>query len=242
MPPRALRPADLAGEHGLSAQAVRNYEAEGILPTAQRSPSGYRRYRDLHAAALRAFLTLRSGYGHQTAASILRAANRGDEEALFRLVDQAHADLLRERDTLDEVAAALDGLTSQSKPGKENRSRGLTVGALAHQLGMHPASLRKWEKAGIVHPHRDRATGYRVYPPEAVRDARAARQLRRGGYPLAQIKVFTDQLRDAGGADALEDVLGQWRFRLGRRSRAMLAAGRLLDDYLDLLDSERSGG
>jgi hypothetical protein len=32
-----LRLVDLAREHGLSAQAVRNYEEEGILPTAART-------------------------------------------------------------------------------------------------------------------------------------------------------------------------------------------------------------
>jgi hypothetical protein len=45
-----LRPIDLAREHGLSAQAVRNYEDAGILPTAERSASGYRRYTPLHVS------------------------------------------------------------------------------------------------------------------------------------------------------------------------------------------------
>ena len=39
-----LRPVDLAREAGISAQLVRNYEAEGILPAAHRSASGYRQY------------------------------------------------------------------------------------------------------------------------------------------------------------------------------------------------------
>jgi hypothetical protein len=39
---RRLRPVDLAREHGLSAQAVRNYEEEGILPKAGRTRHGYR--------------------------------------------------------------------------------------------------------------------------------------------------------------------------------------------------------
>jgi DNA-binding transcriptional MerR regulator len=44
-----LRPVDLAREHGLSAQAIRNYDDAGILPPAERNPTGYRRYTDLHA-------------------------------------------------------------------------------------------------------------------------------------------------------------------------------------------------
>ncbi|MGI5489507.1 MerR family DNA-binding transcriptional regulator [Microtetraspora malaysiensis] len=231
---RALRPADLAGEHGLSTQAVRNYEDAGILPPAERSPAGYRQYSAVHAQALRAFLALRPGYGHQTAAAIMNAAHRRDDENLFRLIDRAHADLLRERDTLDEVAAALDALATAPTPD-DGRPEGVTIGALAHQLGMHPASLRKWEKAGILLPYRDRVTGHRVYPPGAVRDAKMARHLRRGGYLLPQIKLFVDQLRAAGGTADLENMLHEWRARLRHRSRAMLASGRQLDEYLTLL-------
>ncbi|WP_211238491.1 MerR family DNA-binding transcriptional regulator [Actinomadura rifamycini] len=228
---KALRPVDLAREHGLSAQAVRNYEEDGILPPAERSASGYRRYTAVHAQALRAFLALRAGYGHATAAEILRAAGRGDDDALFGLIDRAHADLLHERGVLDQVAAALGDLTAA--PPADDPRRELSIGELAHQLGMHPASLRKWEAAGILRPRRD-PTGRRRYPPDVVRDAHAARQLRRGGYPLRRIELFVDRLRAAGGATALEDVLAEWRTRLRTRSRAMLAAATPLDEYLHL--------
>ncbi|MFE3457073.1 MerR family DNA-binding transcriptional regulator [Nocardiopsis aegyptia] len=231
-----MRPIDLAREHGLSAQAVRNYEDEGILPSAARSPSGYRRYTAVHAQALRAFLALRAGFGHGTAAQVMRAAGRDDEAVLFRLIDQAHADLLQERRTLDEVTEALGALTADPEP----HAGGVTIGALAHRLRMHPASLRKWERAGILRPERDPATGYRLYPPDAVRDAHAAVQLRRGGYGLARIADFVARLRSAGGTDALDDLLRQWRAAISRRSRAMLAAGRPLDDYLTELDRGRS--
>ncbi|MER7502684.1 MerR family transcriptional regulator [Nonomuraea pusilla] len=231
---RSLRPTDLAREHGLSTQAVRNYEDDGILPPAGRSEAGYRQYSEVHAQALRAFLALRRGFGHGTAAAVMRAAHRGDEESVFRLIDRAHADLLRERDTLDEVATALDALAAAPAAG-DGRRRPLTIGALAHQVGMHPASLRKWEKAGILRPQRDGATGYRLYPPDAVRDAQMARHLRRGGYLLPQIRVFIEQLHAAGGTADLREMLHAWRGRLRHRSRAMLAAGRHLDAYLDLV-------
>ncbi|MFD7597193.1 MerR family DNA-binding transcriptional regulator [Kitasatospora sp. NPDC059812] len=35
-----MRPSDLARGHGLSAQAVRNYERDGFLPPAERTASG----------------------------------------------------------------------------------------------------------------------------------------------------------------------------------------------------------
>ncbi|MDA0635502.1 MerR family transcriptional regulator [Nonomuraea sp. MCN248] len=228
-----LRPSDLAREHGLSAQAVRNYEDDGILPPAPRDGHGYRQYTPVHAQALRAFLTLRPGFGHQGAAAILRAANAGDEEAVLRLVERGHADMLRDRATLDEAAAALAALAPV--PGDDRPVRGApSVGALAHQLGIHPATLRTWERAGILRAERDPATGYRRYPPAAVRDAHLARQLRRGGYPLSQIAAAVARVREAGGVGPLEEALDAWRSRLRLRGRAMLDGTAELSTYLRL--------
>ncbi|MGY4103241.1 TioE family transcriptional regulator [Nocardia sp. R16R-3T] len=229
-----MRPIDLAREHGVSAQAVRNYDDAGILPPTERSASGYRCYTHLHAQALRAFLALRGGHGHQQAMEIMRATNHGDTESAYRLIDAAHVALLAERDTRTEVAAAL-GTLSTMVPAPV-RGRPLTVGELARRLGVHPATLRTWETEGILHPERDRATGYREYGPGCVRDAEIARQLRQGGYPLSQVAHFIDALRDAGGAHALTAFLDSWQDRLTVRSRNLLAGAAQLDAYLTMLD------
>jgi DNA-binding transcriptional MerR regulator len=218
----------------LSAQAIRNYDDAGILPPTERSETGYRRYTPLHAQAVRAFLALRRGHGHQHAMEIMRATNRGDSESAYRLIDAAHAALLAERDTRTESATAL-GTLSTTTPTTVN-GRPLTVGELARRLGVHPATLRAWETEGILRPERDRATGYREYGPDCVRDAEIARQLRRGGYLLRQVAQFVESLREAGGAEALSAFLDSWQDRLTARSRSLLAGAAQLDVYLTLLD------
>ncbi|QKT14335.1 MerR family transcriptional regulator [Rhodococcus sp. W8901] len=232
-----MRPIDLAREHGLSAQAIRNYDDAGVLPPTERSEAGYRRYTPLHAQALRAFLALRGGHGHQQAMDIMRATNRGDTESVYRLIDAAHVALLAERDTRTEVEAALGGL-SVTTPAPAHGSP-LTVGELARRLGVHPATLRTWETHGILRPERDRATGYRHYGPDCVRDAEIARQLRRGGYLLPQVAQFIASLREAGGAAALSAFLDSWQDRLTARSRNLLTSAAQLDTYLAMLDQTR---
>lgn len=229
-----LRPIDLAREHGLSAQAIRNYDDAGILPTTERSDAGYRLYTPLHAQALRAFLALRGGHGHQPATEIMRATNRGDTESAYGLIDAAHVALLAERNTRTEVAAALGALSTGAPTPVHGPP--LTVGELARRLGVHPATLRTWETEGILRPDRDRATGYRTYGPDCVRDAEIARQLRRGGYRLRQVAQFVEALREAGGADALRAFLDSWQTRLTARSRHLLAGAAQLDGYLTLLE------
>ncbi|NUT96952.1 MAG: MerR family transcriptional regulator [Saccharothrix sp.] len=227
-----MRPIDLAREHGLSAQAIRNYEDAGVFPPTERGETGYRRYTPVHAQALRAFLALRAGHGHQQAVEIMRAVNRGDTESAYRLIDATHVDLVAERDTRAEVATALDALsTNNSAPVGV-----LTVGELARRLGVHPATLRTWETEGVLHPTRDPSTGYRTYGPDSVRDAEITRQLRRGGYRLSQVARFLAALREAGGAAALTTFLDSWHTRLTTRSRHLLAGAAQLDAYLTQLD------
>lgn len=248
-----LRPVDLARPHGLSTQAVRNYEEAGILPAAERTTSGYRTYTPLHARALAAFLALLPGHGHRTAAGIMRAVHRGAADEAFLLIDESHAQLLEDRRTLRAVETALRDLgpeASDPGPGALDQGPGgaeagppgspaLTfIGPLADRLAIRPATLRKWEAAGLVRPRRDPLTGYRVYGEADVRDARLVHQLRRGGYLLEQIAPLVDQVRAAGGLAPLETALTDWRSRLAARGRALLTGAAELDAYL--LEREES--
>ena len=231
-----LRPVDLAREHGLSTQAVRNYEAAGILPAAERSPHGDRTYTPLHAQALRAFLALVPGHGHQTATSIMQAINREATEDALQLIDESHAQLLDDRRTLRAVEAAVRDL----EPAPRERGD-MFVGPVSKRLGIRPATLRKWERAGLVQPRRDPQTGYRVYSAADVRDTLLAHQLRRGGYLLEQIAPLIAQVRSAGGVAPLESMLRDWRARLSARSRAMLSGAAALDVYLDCRRAPEDG-
>ncbi|WP_328688685.1 TioE family transcriptional regulator [Streptomyces phaeochromogenes] len=235
-----LRPVDLARGHGLSTQAVRNYEEAGILPAADRTPTGYRTYTSLHARALRAFLALVPGHGHQTATSIMRAVNQGEVDEAFRLIDDSHAQLLDDRRTLQAVESALRDLEPTAAPEPDaasgpDASSGPVdrfIGPLAEELGIRPATLRKWERAGLMRPRRDPLTGYRVYDESDVRDARLSHQLRRGGYLLEQIAPLIAQVRSAGGLEPLEAALTDWRGRVSARGRAMLTGAAELEAYL----------
>lgn len=237
---------DLARPHGLSTQAVRNYEGAGILPAADRTDHGYRIYTPVHACALRAFLALVPGHGHGTATAIMQAVNRGAADEGLLLIDESHAQLLDDRRTLQAVERALGDLAPQSSrpdhrasgPRSGPRSGRRHIGPLAQELGIRPATLRKWEDAGLVRPRRDPVTGYRVYDDDDVRDARLVHQLRRGGHLLEQIAPLLAQVREAGGVEPLEGVLLAWHGRLSDRGRAMLTGAAQLDAYLRRLRGE----
>lgn len=223
-----MRPSDLAREHGISTQAVRNYEEAGFLPPAARTPSGYRVYTEVHASALRAFIALIPAFGHARAGEIMVALNAGALDDVLLAIDRGHEQLLRDRETLNSVSRAVEDLTDFA-PVPRPRS----IGELARRLGVTPATLRAWEEAGILVPQRE-ATGYRTFGAEDARDAELAHLLRRGGYPLARIALVVEQIRTAGGTDTLGAALADWRRRLTARGLAMLAASARLNEYLSV--------
>lgn len=239
---RALRPVDLARRFGLSTQAVRNYEQDGCLPEATRTAAGYRNYTELHAAALGAYLALIRGHSHGPAGTIMRAANTGDVDGALRAVDESHARLQQDRATLDAVRDAIDLLADDRPTAAADTADSYSIGAdsysigaVAHRLGVTAATVRAWERAGILDPRRNPATGHRDFGPEDLRDAELTRLLRRGGERLDRIATVIAQVRGAGSTEALAASLADWQDRLVARGVAMITADGRLANYLDLL-------
>jgi DNA-binding transcriptional MerR regulator len=236
-----MRPADLAREHGLSTQAVRNYEQDGFLPPAGRTRTGYRVYTELHASALRAYLSLVPAYGYAASGKIMNAVHDGRLDDVLMSIDRGHQQLSRDRETLAAVRQAIDHLTGEAEPvSSEGGTQGLgtrSIGELAHQLGVTRATLRNWESAGILAPPREPGTGYRLFGATDLRDAELAHLLRRGGYPLAHIAAVVHQIRTAGGTEALASSLDGWQRKLTGQGLAMLHAATQLSHYLTLRET-----
>ncbi|MCU1643800.1 MAG: MerR family DNA-binding transcriptional regulator [Nocardia sp.] len=237
-----LRPADLAREHDISTQAVRNYEQDGFIPPAARTPTGYRIYTEAHAAALRTYLALIPAYGHSSAGQIMTALHNNQLDVALTVIDHGHNQLLRDRETLTSVRRAIDHLTTESDAASERPADtgARTIGELAHRLRVTPATVRTWESAGILTPARDPVTGYRIFDATDLRDAELTHLLRRGGYLLDHISTVVQQIRTAGGTDALSASMTDWQQKLTTRGLAMLTASTHLSNYLNVLNHAES--
>lgn len=227
-----LRPADLAHEHGLSTQAVRNYERDGFLPQADRTASGYRVYTEVHRAALSTYLALVPGFGRAAAGQIMNAVHDGDVAAALTAVDREHGRALQDRDTVATVRRAVEHLVTDSDDALDGLP--WTIGELAQRLRITAATLRTWEDVGILMPERNRATGYRSYGGDDIRDAELAHLLRRGHYPLDTIATVVRQIRSAGSTDALAQALDGWERASITRGLQMLDAAGELSRYVRL--------
>ncbi|GGQ07852.1 MerR family transcriptional regulator [Streptomyces mutabilis] len=237
---RRLRTVDLARTAGLSTQQIRNYEDAGVLPAAERTESGYRVFGERHRQALLTYRTLQNGYGPVTATRIMRTVHEGDVSGALALVDAAHAALHGERGSLRAAREALEALDAQgAEPVPGNG--GLRIGEVAALVGVRTSALRVWEAAGLLTPGRERGTGYRVYAPADVRDARVVHTLRRSHYPFEQIRPVLDGLRREGGGEGLRTAIAAREQAVTARTRAALKGAGRLHTYLTCTDDTLRG-
>lgn len=223
----ALRPVDLGRTVGISAQQVRNYEEDGLLPPAPRSESGYRQFTERHREALLTYRALLAGYGVIAARAIMRSVHDDDVSGALALVDAVHAELHDQRRQLRETAGAVETLAGAPRAAPRS-GPGLRVGEVARRLGVRTSALRTWEAYGLLAPAREPGTSYRSYTPDDVRDAQLVNLLRQSHYGLPQVRQVLDELRRTGSTAALRAVLAQRADQLTARALAMLdGAGRL---------------
>ncbi|MFG2678187.1 MerR family transcriptional regulator [Streptomyces sp. NPDC048392] len=230
---RRFRTVDLARAVGLSTQQVRNYEDAGVLPPARRTEAGYRVFGERHRDALLTYRALRPGYGPVTATRVMRAVHDGDVAGALALVDAAHAALHEERVSLRAAGEALGALAGRDAVAAPARAGdGLRIGEVAALIGVRTSALRVWEAAGLLTPGRERGTGYRLYGPADVRDARVVHTLRRGHHLFDRIRPVLDDLRREGSGEASRAAVEARGHVLTARTRAMLAGAGALHTYL----------
>lgn len=228
-PARWFRPIDLARRAGLSVSQVRVYEEYGLLPPAERSVTGYRRFTERHATAMDVARTAIAGYGFERALEIMRAVHDNDSATALALVNARHALLDRDRQHIERALRALDDVLKPEPAPRSTRAQSLHIAAAARTVGVRPSALRYWEQRGLLDPAREAGTGYRVYDRVQLRRLDMVALLRRVGYGFETIRAVVDDLavgRPEHARQALEhrrESLEQASWRCVRATAALYA-------------------
>ena len=75
----------------------------------------------------------------------------------------------------------------------------LRSGALAAAAGVHPQTLRYYERCGLLPPPDRSLGGHRLYPAEAVTVLRVIKAAQRLGFTLDEVAELLDARRLSGG-------------------------------------------
>lgn len=132
-----------AREAGLSAKAVRLYEAKGLLPEAQRTESGYRTYTDDDVTVLRFIRqakTLGLSLGEIRDILDLRRGGTTPCQHVTALLDQRIRDIDRAITELRQLRRTLAGTRDHAREHQADHPDGV-CGIIEHAPGPQPVTL-----------------------------------------------------------------------------------------------------
>jgi DNA-binding transcriptional MerR regulator len=228
----SLRTHDLATFGHMSVQQVRNYEASGLIPQAQRSPKGYRLYTQQHLVALKTVKSLVPGYGWQRTSVIMQALHRGDLSAALATIGGRHAEHTSKRRQVEQTLLALRRLAAQSDAlHTSHPSQQVRVGEAAKRVGVRVSALHFWEQQGLLHPVREQHSRYRLYDEHQMRRLHVVALLRDAGCPFKAIQSVLDELA-AGRPEKVIVAVEKRREELTRTSWSCIEALTSFQHYV----------
>ena len=204
-----LRTSDLARAVGVHVNTVRLYEKWGLIPKAERSPSGYRRFTPYHLDCMRlARMVYAAPYPgrpiRRSGLNIITRVTAGDLGGALELVYQ-HKALVQAELAQAESAIALLERWAGGAPA-DATGKALQSGQTARLLGVTSDVLRNWERNGLITVPRNPDNRYRRYGPQEIGRLRVIRMLSRAGYStMAILRMLT--LLDSGQTEGLRDAL-----------------------------------
>ncbi|WP_441960696.1 MerR family transcriptional regulator [Mycolicibacterium houstonense] len=189
----------VAAETGYSVQQIRDLERLGVIASAARAANGYRQFPTAAVRELRAYRDLAHAVGPVEARRTMRAIRTLPPGEAAAQVCSLHAGLDREREQALVARRALEAIQDEAKSeAAPVESDAMTITELSQALGVRASTLRFWEKEGLVKPERTlkQAGSARIYPVEAIREARVTAALRAAGYRIPDVQRAIAAIRD----------------------------------------------
>ncbi|WP_051898727.1 MerR family transcriptional regulator [Sciscionella sediminilitoris] len=234
---RALSTAAVSAATGYSAQQIRDLEAIGVLPAAERADNGYRRFFPVHVRDLHAYRDLAAAMGPVVARATMREIRALPSDEAAALVCSLHARLNEEREQTLAARNALQAIHAEAvteaaatEADAPTEKDAMTIRELAGALGVRASTLRFWETAGLVHPERiaSAAGSVRSYPLAAIHEARITAALRAAGYRIPDVQRALAAIRGLRDTEPSLAALDERIAAIGARARALLRAGTTL--------------
>ncbi|MBP1893814.1 MULTISPECIES: MerR family transcriptional regulator [Paenibacillus] len=156
-----FRPKKLAEKYGLSSNTLRNYEAKGLMPPADRSSNGYRMYTERHEAFLACIQAMTAAFGMEVTSQVMHCLRRNELDDALWIVRDREVMLHREKANLDQLIRELKSYSEGSRAHDINHH--FSIHEVSRRTGASKSAIRYWEQCGLFTTERDPDNDYRFY-------------------------------------------------------------------------------
>lgn len=153
-----FRPKKLAEKYGVSSSTLRNYEAKGLMPPAERSSNGYRMYTERHEAYLACIQAMAAAFGMEVTSEVMHCLGRNELDNALWIVRDREVMLHREKASLDQLVRELISYSEGSRAHDF-----FSIHEVSRRTGVPKSAIRYWEQSGLFTARRDPDNDYRLY-------------------------------------------------------------------------------
>ncbi|SDD17205.1 DNA-binding transcriptional regulator, MerR family [Paenibacillus sp. UNCCL117] len=154
-------PQKMAAKFMISASTIRNYEARGLIPPAERSSNGYRIYTDRHAAYLSCIQAMAPAFGMEVTAEALRCIHQDKPQDAMWIVREKEVALYEEKKKVERLIQ--DIRISANEHKSPSAEEPFTINEVSRLTQVPKSTIRYWEHAGYVTAERNPDNRYRRY-------------------------------------------------------------------------------
>ncbi|MBU7316214.1 MerR family DNA-binding transcriptional regulator [Paenibacillus sp. SM 69] len=181
-----MRPKKMAATFMISASTLRNYEAKGLIPPAERSVNGYRIYTDLHAAYLACIQAMAPAFGMEVTTEALHYLRQDKTHDALWVIREKEVALYEDKEKLEKLIEDIRRqLNENTSPYPMER---FTINKVSELTRVPKSTIRYWEQAGYVIVNRDPENRYRCYDGAHLLKIRLIQMLQNTVYSEETVK------------------------------------------------------
>ncbi|MWC30742.1 MerR family DNA-binding transcriptional regulator [Paenibacillus sp. MMS18-CY102] len=196
-------PKKMAAAFNISASTIRNYEAKGLIPPAERSATGYRIYTDLHDAYLSCIQAMAPAFGMEVTTEALRCLHQDQPQDAMWIIREKEVALYEEKVKLEEL---IQDIRIYANDNKSPYAEGpFTINEASTLTQVPKSAIRYWEQAGYVTADRHPDNQYRQYSGAHLLKIRLVQMLQSSVYSEDTVN-FKRSIAEAAHTD-LQGIL-----------------------------------
>nr|WP_245596182.1 MerR family DNA-binding transcriptional regulator [Paenibacillus taiwanensis] len=231
----------MAAKFMISTSTIRNYEAKGLIPPAERSANGYRIYTNKHAAYLSCIRAMIPAFGMEVTSEVIRCLQQDKPQDALWIIREKEVALYKEKQKLERLIQDIRIYNIENKSPYAESTFSMNEASELTQASK--SAIRYWDEAGYVRADRNPNNRYRQYSGSHLLKIRLIQMLQSSVYSEETV-LFKQSISAAKPTDlqAIMKVAENIRSYLDKIIESQMCGISFLHQLIQLTKASRLGG